>query len=89
MEMDSTSQESGGLNIGNMFMRYLGLLFKWVWRFFKEPCSLWKTIIQAKYKYDSAFRMSDIAPIRHGGPWKSICNHIVKNQGAKEMLISG
>lgn len=41
----------GGLGVGNLLIRNLGLLIKWLWRFFHEPNSLWRQVIAAKYKY--------------------------------------
>lgn len=79
----------GGLNVGNMLARNLGLLFKWLWRYFQEPKALWRQIIEAKYKYPQEFRMADLAPIRQGGPWKSLCNNILHHENSKKLLVPG
>lgn len=79
-------KNQGGLNISNLLKRNLGMLCKWIWRFSNEPNSLWRKVIQSKYKYDSTFCMINFTPLRHGGPLKSICNHILKNHDAKEII---
>lgn len=75
--------------MGNLLARNLGLLFKWLWRYFQEPKALWRQVIEAKYKYPQEFRMADLLPIRQGGPWKSLCNKILHHDGAKKLLLSG
>ncbi|XP_057249213.1 uncharacterized protein LOC130590681 [Beta vulgaris subsp. vulgaris] len=79
----------GGLNVCNLYLQNLGLLFKWIWRFFLEPNSLWRQTIQAKYHYSSSFRMGDLNHLSKGGPWRGICNRILNHQGARELLEFG
>lgn len=88
-ELTQLPKNLGGLNISNLLMRNLGLLCKWLWRFSIEPNSLWRRVIQSKYKYDSSFCLTNFSQVKYGGPWKSICNHILKNQEAKEIIKSG
>ena len=76
----------GGLNVSNLLHRNLGLLFKWAWRFLNEPGSLWHQTIQAKYKYPHYFRMTELSPISKVGPWKNICNYLLKHQGTRDLL---
>lgn len=59
------------------------------WRFFKEPNSLWRSLIKQKYKYPEYFTMSDISRMARGGPWKAICNHLVKNPDSQSLLLNG
>lgn len=79
----------GGLNVSNLFFRNMGLICKWVWRYFSEPWSLWRQMIKAKYKYPASLGMGDLPPIKVGGPWKSICNHLLKHHESKEILKIG
>ena len=72
--------------MGNLLLRNLGLLFKWIWRYFQEPHALWRQIIAAKYKYPQEFRMADFSYIRQGGPWKLICNKILNHEGSRKLL---
>ena len=79
----------GGLNVSNTLNRNLGLLIKWVWRYFQEPNSLWREIIRQKYKYPPTLTMMDISTVNKGGPWKAICNHLLKNPIARNLLHTG
>lgn len=76
----------GGLNVTNLLLRNLGLLFKWLWRFFEEPNSLWRLIIQSKYKYPSHFTLANLFKISKGGPWKEICNSILSHHQAQSLI---
>lgn len=78
----------GGLGVGNLLHRNFGLLFKWIWRFFKEPNTLWRRVIQDKYGYPASFNLLDLQPIAKGGPWKAICNSIMSFPEAKTFLNS-
>lgn len=63
----------GGLSVGNILHRNIALLSKWIWRYFTEPESLWRGIIQCKYNYPDNFRVTDLQTPKAGGPWKSLC----------------
>lgn len=78
----------GGLSVGNILHRNLALMYKWIWRYFAEPNSLWRRVIQAKYKYSSNSTILDLDTPKHGGPWKSLCTHILKNPEAKAIALS-
>ena len=88
-EIAQLPRDLGGLNIGSLLGRNLGLLFKWLWRYHEEPQSLWRLTIQAKYGYSECYRMWDFGPLHKGGPWKLICNSIWKNPKAKNLLLTG
>lgn len=79
----------GGLNVTNLLNRNLGLLYKWLWRFFQEQDSLWRQVIQAKYNLAPSFRMSDVQPLKTGGPWKNICNALSKHPEVRKLLQIG
>ena len=79
----------GGLNIGNLLSRNLGLLFKWIWRYFQEPKALWRQIIEAKYDYSKDFCIDDLEPLKRGGPWKLLCNSLLKNEDVKNLIKQG
>lgn len=81
-------KDKGGLNISNLLYRNLGLLLKWVWRFFREPNSLWKQIIQAKYKYLTTFCLQNVSPLKSGGPWRDMCNTLLKHPEVIRILRS-
>ena len=67
-------------------IRNLGLLLKWLWRFFHEPNSLWRQVIAAKYKCPQNLTMIDFSKISMGGPWRSICNTILSHEEASAAL---
>lgn len=79
----------GGLVIGNIFHRNLALLFKWVWKFFKDPSPLWRKIIRHKYKYNQPLTMLYFVPPKQGGPWQKIVSAILWNPVAKSIAING
>ena len=43
------SKTQGGLDIGNIYGLNMGLLFKWIWRFFIRPIDLRARVIQNIY----------------------------------------
>ena len=87
-EIVQLPRDKGGLNISNLLYRNLGLLFKWVWRFFSEPDSLWKQIIQAKYKYSSTVSMKELSIPKQGGPWRDICKSLLKRSDVEKIIQS-
>ncbi|KAM0963163.1 hypothetical protein ACFX2A_022668 [Malus domestica] len=67
------SKEEGGLGVGNLRNRNEALLAKWLWRFPKEPHSLWHKVIRSKYGLqDNGWNA--FPPIRGSSrsPWKDI-----------------
>lgn len=77
----------GGLNVSNILNRNLGLMFKWLWRFFNEPTALWREIVMAKYRYPSNITITEFSPLYKGGPWKNICNAIWNHPQAKNIAV--
>lgn len=81
-------KRKGGLNVSNLLLRNLGLLFKWIWRFFEEPNSFWRQIIQTKYNYPSTITLPNLSKISKGGPCKEICNFILSHPEANSLMKS-
>lgn len=79
----------GGLAVGNLFHRNLALLFRWIWRFFSENESLWKSVIKGKFKYSDHFEIADLQIPKSGGPWRNICATILNNPEAKKLVVTG
>ena len=80
------SKEAGGLGVGNLLTRNLGLLLKWIWRFYYEPNSTWRQLVEVKYKYPANPTMADFSRINKGGPWRNICNSILSHEGSNTAL---
>ncbi|KAB2615114.1 ribonuclease H protein [Pyrus ussuriensis x Pyrus communis] len=67
------SKEEGGLGVGNLRNQNEALLAKWLWRFPKEPNSLWHKVIRSKYGLqDNGWNANP--PLRGSSrsPWKDI-----------------
>ncbi|KAB2635258.1 hypothetical protein D8674_025792 [Pyrus ussuriensis x Pyrus communis] len=67
------SKEEGGLGVGNLRNQNEALLAKWLWRFPKEPNSLWHKVIRSKYgMQDNGWNANP--PLRGSSrsPWKDI-----------------
>lgn len=77
----------GGLGLGNLQHKKRELIFKWLWRFLREPNSLWRSIVAEKYKYGESFAPADLQITINGGPWKSICSLILNHPQSKNMAI--
>lgn len=75
------------LALGNLVHQNISLLFKWVWRDFSEPGSLWRKVIQCKYKYPPNFRIVDLQIPPSGVPWRDICPSILNNHDAKRIVV--
>ena len=41
------SKEKGGLGVSILYILNIGLMFKWVWRFYTQNTSLWVRVIKA------------------------------------------
>lgn len=79
----------GGLGIGNLLHRNLSLLFKWIWRFFSESNTLWRQVVQNKYKYDDDdLVIPDLHPPNKGGPWRKICKVILSHDSTRAFLTN-
>ncbi|GJV11623.1 RNA-directed DNA polymerase, eukaryota [Tanacetum coccineum] len=46
------SKEKGGLGVSSLYALNIGLMFKWVWRFFTQHKSLWVRVIKAIHGED-------------------------------------
>lgn len=79
----------GGLNLGNIYHRNLALLYKWIWKFFSDPSPLWRQIVWEKYKYPQTFTIHDQKTQKQGGPWRNICNAVLKNPTSKTLAFQG
>ena len=77
----------GGLGIGNIHQKNAGLLFKWVWRFLREPESLWRQVVQIKYGIKQNFTTHDLAAYSSGGSWNSVCKLILKTPQTKALAL--
>lgn len=78
-----------GLAVGNLVHRNLALLFKWLQRYFSEPNSIWRNVIQCKYNYTSHFTPSESQVPKFGGPWKNLCTAVLNNLTTKPLAHSG
>ena len=68
-----TPLHSGGLGIRNMAIFNKALLGKWLWRYSREPASLWRQVIDSKYGGQSNFWCSNRIRSPHGvSLWKHI-----------------
>ena len=79
----------GGVNIGNLQFRNLGLLFRWVWRLVNEPSSLWQQLVRSKYQYGPYFSPLDLKIPLHGGPWKALCASLLKHPQTNSLIMQG
>ncbi|GKA25645.1 RNA-directed DNA polymerase, eukaryota, partial [Tanacetum coccineum] len=63
------SSETGGLDIGSLKAKNLGLLGKWWWRFLNEKNALWCRVISVFYGVDGGFssRISSVEANLHFG----------------------
>lgn len=89
LEIIQLPRKLGGLAVGNLYHRNLALLFKWLWRFFSEKESLWKSVIQCKYKYSNLLEITELQIPKSGGPWRNICASILNNLEAKKLALTG
>ncbi|GJT91055.1 RNA-directed DNA polymerase, eukaryota, reverse transcriptase zinc-binding domain protein [Tanacetum coccineum] len=71
------SKSQGGLGIGSIYGLNIGLLFKWIWRFFTHPCDLWARVIQNIYGLYGGINASPARRSRFS-TWRSILSSISK-----------
>ncbi|GJY06599.1 RNA-directed DNA polymerase, eukaryota [Tanacetum coccineum] len=71
------SKSQGGLGIGSIYGLNIGLLFKWIWRFFTRPCDLWARVIQNIYGLCGGINASPARRSRFS-TWRSILSSISK-----------
>jgi hypothetical protein len=68
-----TPLHSGGLGIRSMATFNKALLGKWLWRYSREPASLWRQVIDSKYGGQGNFWCSNTIRSPHGvSLWKHI-----------------
>lgn len=82
-------KNQGGLGIGNFLHKNLAMLFKWIWRYFKDPNQFWCRAVKSKYMYSSTISIVNLSVPNHGGPWKHICAAIFNHTNAKSVMING
>lgn len=70
----------GGLGVGDIQHKNLGLLCKWLWRLLNDNQSLWCGLVRNKYNYGPSFTLGDIAKPSKGGTWRGICAALLNNQ---------
>lgn len=67
------SKHLGGLGVGDLQIKNVGLLFKWWWRFSSEGNTLWKRVICSIHNLDSEIPMLNIQNRRGNSEiWSSI-----------------
>lgn len=74
--------------MGNIFHKNMALLFKWFWRFFTEPKSLWRLTIQNEYGYGPTFTIHDLSPLTYEGIWRSLCNIILRHKHSHSLIAN-
>ncbi|GJS01930.1 RNA-directed DNA polymerase, eukaryota [Tanacetum coccineum] len=74
-----TSTDKGGLGVSSLFALNRGLMFKWVWRFYYQKCSLWTKVIKAIYREDGNLNKDVSGRVRTC--WTSIVHEVRVLQG--------
>ncbi|GKD44083.1 putative RNA-directed DNA polymerase, eukaryota, reverse transcriptase zinc-binding domain protein [Tanacetum coccineum] len=69
----------GGLGVGCLLSKNLGLLGKWKWRFLTEKHSLWRSVIKKFYGEYGGFNYANIPP-GNSGIWMDILKAIRSNE---------
>lgn len=88
-EIVELPKNMGGLSIGNILHRNMALLFKWVWNYFNNPPSLWRQVIQEKYRYPQSLTIGELQLPKTGGPWRGICASLLQHPQAKQLALNG
>ncbi|RVW72587.1 hypothetical protein VitviT2T_011580 [Vitis vinifera] len=66
-------KEIGGLGFGNISLRNLALLGKWLWRYPREGSALWHQVILSIYgSHSNGWDANTIERWSHRCPWKAI-----------------
>ena len=66
-------KEIGGLGFGNISIRNLALLGKWLWRYPREGSALWHQVILSIYgSHSNGWDANTIVRWSHRCPWKAI-----------------
>lgn len=58
----------GGLGIGSIKLKNLGLLLKWFWRFCNSDDQLWKNVLQLVHQLPNEFLSLEQIQKVHSGP---------------------
>ena len=66
-------KEIGGLSFGNISLRNLALLGKWLWRYLREGSTLWHQVILSIYgSHFNGWDVNTLVRWSHRCPWKAI-----------------
>lgn len=65
------NKHKGGLGVGSIKAKNLGLIGKWLWRFHCEPNALWQKTIKELYGPDGGFGLNRRTSLK-SGVWSSI-----------------
>ncbi|KAM7485873.1 hypothetical protein LguiA_001882 [Lonicera macranthoides] len=69
----SLPKKCGGLGVGNLKLKNMALLGKWLWRFPLESKSLWHSIILSKFgNHSNGWDVNTLFNATLRSPWKSI-----------------
>lgn len=67
MEQVGKTKRLGGLGVGSIYMKILGLLLKWWWRFCENDDTLWKRVTKSVHGLSSPFlSLETIQKVKHG-----------------------
>ena len=69
------SKQDGGLGIGSIYGLNIGLLFKWVWRFFNARSELWIQVIQCIHGLDGGVTTASNSNLKRS-TWGAILSSI-------------
>ncbi|GKB77117.1 RNA-directed DNA polymerase, eukaryota [Tanacetum coccineum] len=68
------SKEKGGLGVSSLYALNIGLMFKWVWRFFTQHKSLWVRVIKAIHGEDG--KVGKQVKSKSSSYWMDIVNEL-------------
>ncbi|GJT68645.1 hypothetical protein Tco_1020125 [Tanacetum coccineum] len=70
-----STPKRGGLGVGSLRAKNLGLLGKWKWQYLTEVDALWRKVVKSFYGSDGGFGSSSVRNTRHGhGVILSMCD---------------
>nr|GEY25821.1 RNA-directed DNA polymerase, eukaryota, reverse transcriptase zinc-binding domain protein [Tanacetum cinerariifolium] len=61
-----TPKDKGGLGVSSLYALNIGLMLKWVWRFYSQKCSLWTKVIKAIHEEDGSLDKDDYIRLKLG-----------------------
>lgn len=76
----------GGLGLGNLKIKNLGLLFKWWWKFLLEDEQLWKKVVKSTHDIKTNIPSKTVFARVKSGPFRDLISSLSRKSWCNDLI---